>query len=193
MQMTEWNVITGERIWDLNKEQQDIVLVTLGTLGVESFPVSTNQLVECQAVEVLMQAGYVVKSPLQLDEAKSLAEREPMPSAQEATQVPPDHEDVGKLTKRIKELEADKYDLELEVGDLKAAVSPVPGAPGPVPDFGVTPKPTVWLCPRCQTVNPIEQDQCTKEGCTKIRIGSPSSPSVSPDVDRGHPLNPGGA
>jgi len=190
--MTPTNVVTGGRNWNLNAAQQSKVLAVLATVGCDGFPVSENELVECKAVGVLMQAGYEVKSPLQLDEERSIAGKLPMPSAQEATQEVPDHENVGKLKAIITGLQYDIRDLDLEIADLKADLK---AAHKPTATQKTAPEPIlpkIWVCPRCQTINPIAQDKCGAEGCTKIRIGSPSSPSVPADYDKGHPLNPGG-
>ena len=75
MHLNEFDVLTGGRVWQLDKAQQDIVLGALGTLRVTALPFASHDLVECQAVGVLDRAGYYLRSPNQLAEEQEAAER----------------------------------------------------------------------------------------------------------------------
>ena len=119
--LTEFDVVTGGRIWRLDKAQQDIVLTTLGTLPVDSVEFGTNDLSQARAVELLGIAGYSLKSPMQLSIEADEATRAPMPSDREATQVAEDQQTVAELQMQMKLLRLDFEDLLAERRDLKAA------------------------------------------------------------------------
>ena len=192
------DVLTGGRYWQLDAAKQHAVLVTLGSLGVASYPFQANDLVECAAADVLIKAGYEIQSPAQLAVANHDAKRAGQMTDREATRVPSDDEDVGKLRDRIRRQQDEIEDLTLERDDLKRACNAKPATVTPprtkaaYPSVAtpiVDPGAAEWACARCQTVNPMATDVCE---CGKIRIGSPSSPSIAPELgESSHPMNGG--
>ena len=197
IRLDKHDVLTGGMYWQLDAAKQRAVLVTLGSLGVASYPFQANDLVECAAADVLIKAGYEIQSPAQLAVANHDAKRAGQMTDREATRVPSDDEDVGKLRDRIRRQQDEIEDLTLEVGDLKRASTvtlplTVPQTKAAYPSVAtpiVDPGAAEWACARCQTVNPMATDICE---CGKIRIGSPSSPSIPHDLgESNHPLNGG--